>query len=154
MIGPMRPAGPGYHRAMPALARPATRGLAWFAAGLAATASLAVALGASEHIDDAWVVRGVFLAVALAEMALAVVLVAWTWPAELPVQIGPVLLGGAILAGASVVGDLMTLAGVGTHVAHDPGSVAAGPRAVDVLTKGAELGLAAVLLRLRALLDA
>ena len=119
------------------------------AAGLAALASLSFALGAPEHVDTAWLAQGFFLAVALAELALAVALIAWTWPGELPFRIGPLVVIGAYLVAASVLVYLLVLAGGGTHGGHDP---AAGPRPVDLLTKGAEVGLFAVLVWLRTLI--
>jgi hypothetical protein len=129
------------------------RRLLWLAAGLAAFASLAFAFASPAHVEDGWEYRGFFLAVAVAEMALAVGLVAWSWRTDAWSErdVGRVhqaISVGAIVAGAGVVVYVVTLVTGAQHAGHSPESVAAGPNVLDVVTKVAEIMLVAVLVRL------
>ena len=129
------------------------RRLLWLAAGLAAFASLAFAFASPAHVEDGWEYRGFFLAVSVAEMALAVALVAWSWRTEawserdLRRAHGTVSIG-AIVAAAGVVVYVVTLVTGVQHAGHSPESVAAGPAVLDVVTKVAEVALVAILVRL------
>lgn len=132
------------------------RPLLWLAAGLAAFGSLAFALASPAHVEDGWGYRGFFLAVAIAEMALGVALIVWSWRTEplsgrdLHVARGAVEFG-AIVAAASVLTYVVTwVSGVG-HEGHSPETIAAGPALLDILTKVAEVALLVVLIRLAVL---
>lgn len=129
------------------------RPLLWLAAGLAAFASLAFAFASPAHVEDGWEYRGFFLVVAVVEMALAVWLVSWSWRADslserdLRVAHGSVVVG-ALVAAAGVLVYFVTLVTGIQHAGHSPETVAAGPALLDLVTKGAEVALAVVLVRL------
>ena len=140
------------------LAAPRLRPLLWLAAGLAAFASLAFAFASPAHVEDGWGYRGFFLVVALAEMALSVALIVWSWRTE-PLS-GPDLRFargavefGAIVAAASVLAYVATWVTGVQHAGHSPETIAAGPAVLDIVTKVAEVALLAVLLRLAALMS-
>ena len=129
------------------------RTLAWLAAGLAAFSSLAFAMAIPAHVEDGWEYRGFFAAVAVAEMALAVALVAWSWRTE-PLSGRDLRLPhaavayGAVIAAASVGVYFFTLVTGIQHAGHSAEVVAAGPAPLDIVTKVAEIALVAVLVRL------
>ena len=132
--------------------------LVWLAAALAAFASLAFAFASPAHVEDGWEYRGFFLAVAVAEMALGVALLVWSWRTEplsgrdLRVARGAVEFG-AIVAAASVMVYVVTwVTGVG-HEGHSPETIAAGPAVLDLVTKVAEVALLVVLVRLAILVS-
>jgi hypothetical protein len=131
--------------------------LLWLAAALAAFASLAFAFASPAHVEDGWEYRGFFLVVAVAEMALAVGLIAWSWRRDrlsgrdLRLARGAVELG-AIVATAGVLVYVATwVTGVG-HEGHSPETIAAGPAVLDIVTKIAESALLVVLIRLGTLM--
>ncbi|MGZ8475790.1 MAG: hypothetical protein ACXWWQ_06155 [Candidatus Limnocylindria bacterium] len=132
--------------------------LLWMAAGLAAFASLAFAFASPAHVEDGWEYRGFFLAVAVAEMALAVALIVWSWRPEplsgrdLRVARGAVELGAIIAAAGVLVYVTTWVTGVG-HAGHSPETIAAGPAALDIVTKVAEVALLVVLIRLATLMS-
>ena len=135
------------------LAASRLRPLLWLAAGLAAFSSLAFGLASPAHVEDGWEYRGFFLAVAVAEMALAVILVFWSWRTEpmaerdLRAAHATVVVGASVTAASVVVYVILLVTGV-QHAGHSPESAAAGPAALDVVTKVAEVALVAVLVRL------
>ena len=129
------------------------RPLLWVAAGLAAFASLAFAMASPAHVEDGWEYRGFFVAVAVAEMALALLLAAWAWRTapwsdpDLRVAHGVAVIG-AVVAGAGVAVYLLTWVTGVQHAGHSPEVTAAGPAVLDVVTKAVEVALLAVLVRL------
>jgi hypothetical protein len=129
------------------------RPLLWLAAGLAASASLAFALASPAHVEDGWEYRGFFLAVAFAEMALGVALIVWSWRTEplsgrdLRIAREAVVIG-AIIAAASVIVYVVTSVTGVQHAGQSPETIAAGPAVLDILSKGAEVALVAVLIPL------
>jgi hypothetical protein len=129
------------------------RPLLWLAAGLAAFASLAFALASPAHVEDGWEYRGFFLAVAIAEMALGVALIVWSWRTEplaerdLRVAHAAVAIG-AIVAAASVMVYVVTSVTGVQHAGHSAETIAAGPAVLDIVTKVAEVALVAVLIGL------
>ncbi len=141
------------------LAAPQLRPLLWLAAGLAAFASLAFAFASPAHVEDGWEYRGFFLAVAIAEMALSVALLVWSWRTEplsgrnLRVARGAIEFG-AIVAAAGVLAYVATWVTGAQHAGHSPETIAAGPAVLDIVTKVAEVALFAVLLRLAILIPA
>lgn len=140
------------------VAQPWSRRLIWLAAGLSTFASLAFALAAPEHVEDGWEYRGFFLAVAVAEMALGVALIVWSWRTEplsgrdLRVAREAVVIG-AIVAAASVMVYVVTSVTGVQHAGHSPETIAAGPAVLDIVTKVAEVALVAVLIRLAILMS-
>jgi hypothetical protein len=129
------------------------RPLLWLAAGLAAFASMAFALASPAHVEDGWEYRGFFLAVAVAEMALGVALIVWSWRTEplaepdLRVRHAAVAIG-AVLAAASVIVYLVSWVTGVQHAGHSAETIAAGPAVLDIVTKVAEVALVAVLIGL------
>ena len=129
------------------------RPLLWLAAGLAAFASLAFALASPAHVEDGWEYRGFFLAVAVAEMALGVALIVWSWRTEslsgrdLRIAREAVVIG-AIIAAASVMVYVVTWVTGVQHAGHSPETIAAGPAVLDIVSKGAEVALVAALIPL------
>ena len=129
------------------------RPLLWLAAGLAVFASLAFALASPAHVEDGWEYRGFFLAVAVAEMALGVALVVWSWRREplsgrdLRIARAAVVFG-AIIAAASVMVYVVTSVTGVQHAGHSPETIAAGPAVLDIVSKGAEVALVAALIPL------
>jgi hypothetical protein len=127
--------------------------LAWLAAGLAALSSLAFAFAIPGHVEDGWEYRGFFAAVAVLEMALAVALIVWSWRTE-PLRGGDLRLPhaavayGAVIAAASVFVYFFTLVTGIQHEGHSAEVVAAGPAALDIVTKLLEIALVVVLVRL------
>ena len=126
------------------------RGLLWLAAGLAAFSSLAFAFASPAHVEDGWEYRGFFLVVAAAEMALAVALLAWSWRSQ-PMSerdlraLHGIVVVGAVVAAAGVIGYAFTLVTGIQHAGHSPESIAAGPAPLDLVTKVAEAALVIVL---------
>ena len=141
---------------MLAMADPGLKRLLWLAAGLAAFASLAFAFASPAHVEDGWEYRGFFLAVAVAEMALAILLIAWSWRtaplSERELRSAhAVVVVGAIVAAAGVAAYFVLLVTGLQHAGHSPESAAAGPALLDIVTKVAEIALVAVLVRLAVL---
>lgn len=140
------------------VAAPRLRPLLWLAAGLAAFASLAFALASPAHVEDGWEYRGFFLAVAVAEMALGVVLIVCSWRPE-PLSGRDLRVGrgavefGAIVAAASVMVYVVTWVTGVQHAGHGPETIAAGPAVLDIVTKVVEVALFAVLIRLAVLIS-
>jgi hypothetical protein len=129
----------------------------WVAAALAAFASLAFAFASPAHVEDGWEYRGFFLAVAVAEMALAVGLTVWSWRSaplsgrELRFARGAVELG-AIVAAAGVLVYVATWVTGAGHEGHSPETIAAGPAVLDIVTKVAEVALVVALMRVTTLM--
>ena len=153
MIVPPRQPAPATIGMMLATTDGRFRRLLWLAAGLAAFASLAFAFASPAHVEDGWEYRAFFLAVAVAEMALAVGLVAWSWRTDAWSErdlgrVHQAISVGAVVAAAAVVVYVVTLVTGVQHAGHSPESVAAGPAALEVVTKVVEVALVAVLVRL------
>ena len=135
------------------------RRLLWLAAGLAAFSSLAFAFASPAHVEDGWQYRGFFLVIAAAEMAIAVALFAWSWRRE-PISEGDLrglhglVVVGAVVAAAGVIGYVFTLVTGIQHQGHSPESIAAGPAPLDLVTKVAEAALVVVLTWLAVLTSA
>jgi hypothetical protein len=134
-------------------AAPRLQPLLWLAAGLAAFASLAFAFASPAHVEDGWQYRGFFLAVAVAEMALAVALLTWSWRGERLVgrplrTVWSAVQYGAIVAAAGVLVYVVTWVTGIQHEGHSAESIAAGPAPLDIVTKVAEVALVIVLIRL------
>jgi hypothetical protein len=131
----------------------AVRRLMWLAAALAAFASLAFAFASPAHVEDGWEYRGFFLAVAVVEMGVAVLLVARSWrtdplaESDLRIVHGAAVIG-ALVAAAGVVVYFFTLVTGIQHTGHSAEAVAAGPALLDLVTKAAEAVLVVVLVRL------
>jgi hypothetical protein len=119
--------------------------LIWLAAALAAIASLTFALAAPEHLEDAWLARGFFVAVATAEMGLAAVLASLAGSSERdPDRVRSIVMVGTAVAGAGVLAFMATLAGGWQHGA-DMGTHGGGPTLLDVAARLAEVALIVVL---------
>ena len=135
------------------------RGLLWLAAVLAAFSSLAFAFASPAHVEDGWEYRGFFLVVAAGEMALAVVLLAWSWRSapftERDVRgLHGIVVVGAVVAATGVIAYVFTFVTGIQHVGHSPETIAAGPAPLDLVTRVAEAALVAVLTWLAVLTSA
>ncbi len=135
------------------LPAPRLQPLLWLAAGLAAFASLAFAFASPAHVEDGWQYRGFFLAVAVAEMVLAVALLTWSWRGEglvgRPLRAAwSAVQYGAIVAAAGVLVYVVTWVTGMQQQGHSAESIAAGPAVLDLVTKAAEVALVIVLIRL------
>jgi hypothetical protein len=129
------------------------------AAGLAAFSSLAFAFASPAHVEDGWQYRGFFLVVAVAEMALALVLLAWSWRTA-PMSerderlLHGIAVAGAAVAAAGVIVYFVTLVTGIQHEGHSAESIAAGPAVLDLVTKALEAALVVVLVRIAMLTSA
>ena len=135
------------------------RPLLWLGAALAALASLAFAFASPAHVEDGWLYRGFFLVIAVAEMGLALALLAWSWRTA-PMSgrderlLHGIAVAGAAVAAAGVVVYFVTLTTGIQHEGHSAESIAAGPAALDLVTKAVEVALVVVLVRLAMLTSA
>lgn len=137
-------------RATEGTTRPLETRLVWVAAGLSASASLLFALGIPEHVVQSEADRAFFVAVAVAEMALAVVLGTAPWafasrsPRDLQ-RLRAVSAAGIIVASAGVAVFVATqVAGTSHHGPQDEAAL----DIVGLLPRLVEVALIVVLARL------